>query len=343
MKVRMVSWLATAALVVSAAATPDVALAQAPAKPGAGKPAGKPDPKKAAEEAKKAEEAKRAEEEKAAAEAKKAEEEKAAAEAKKAEEEKAAEDAKKTTEPPAETWDVKDVLEKPGKTYLFVGMRYRGTVVPKAFINIFVEGGATVYSNQFGLELDIRKDGFSLIPAISIAEYGTGNLLFKEKNSTDIPGNYNMVNSGIGAVYLSIDLLWSAKISKMFDFEYGLGAGLGFIFGDLVTNWVRPTDPNRPVSESNYTPCAAVDVPGTGCNARDHQNSDVNRVGGYTEPSWFNGGSKPSLFPFISFPQLGLRFKPVKMFESRLGVGFGLTGFWFGLSGNYGFERKPVE
>lgn len=340
MKVRIVSGLVglTAALVLAA---PGTAIAQAPAgKPPAAKPAGKPDPKKAAEEAKKAEEARKAEEEKAAAEAKKAEEEKAAAD-KKAEEEKAAEEAKKkqTTEPPAEEWDIKDVLEKPDKTYLFIGMRYRGTIVPKAFQNIFVDGGATIYGNQVGVELDIRKGGFSLIPAISIAEYGTGNILFKEKNSKDIPGNYNMINSGIGAVYLTVDLLWSVKISKMFDFEYGLGVGLGFIFGNLVTNWVTPTNPTLPVSETNYTPCITTGPPG--CNAADHQNSEVNRVNGYTEPSWFNGGSKPSLFPWISFPQLGLRFKPVKMFESRLGIGFGLTGFWFGLSGNYGLERKP--
>ena len=47
------------------------------------------------------------------------------------------------------------------------------------------------------------------------------------------------------------------------------------------------------------------------------------------------------LFPWISIPQIGLRFKPVKQFEGRLGLGFALTGFWFGLSGGYGLEQKP--
>jgi hypothetical protein len=41
----------------------------------------------------------------------------------------------------------------------------------------------------------------------------------------------------------------------------------------------------------------------------------------------------------VNIPQLGLRFKPIKQFEGRLGLGFGLTGFWFGLSGDYGLEQ----
>jgi hypothetical protein len=46
------------------------------------------------------------------------------------------------------------------------------------------------------------------------------------------------------------------------------------------------------------------------------------------------------VFPNIWFPTLGLRYKPVKMFESRLQVGFSLTGVWFGLSADYGLEKR---
>jgi len=65
-------------------------------------------------------------------------------------------------------------------------------------------------------------------------------------------------------------------------------------------------------------------------------------VNGYKEKSWFNGGSKPALFPWISIPQIGLRIKPIKQFVARVGLGFALTGFWFGISGQYGLE-KPRE
>src|SRR5690349_18186613 len=37
------------------------------------------------------------------------------------------------------------VVEEPGKTYQFVGLRYRGIVVPKFMINLFGQGGRTIY------------------------------------------------------------------------------------------------------------------------------------------------------------------------------------------------------
>src|SRR5262249_30237475 len=173
-------------------------------------------------------------------------------------------------------------------------------------INIFVSEGATFTSNTIGVELDIRKDGFSLIPSLSYAEYGkSDDVLFLEKNKDpSIPGNWSYVNSSLKALYLGADLLWSAPISKNVDFEYGAGFGLGIIFGDLVTNWVY-TDKNGPYVSSDgkyrFSPCQTEGQggAGAGCNKADHQNSDVAKVGGYTEPSWANGGSKPNIFPRI--------------------------------------------
>lgn len=329
-------------LVAAIALAAPAALAQG-AKPATKPPATKVDAKKAAEEQKKLEEAKAAEE------ARKAEEAKAAEEAKKAEEAKAAEDAAKAAavtaievEPPHEAWDIKDVEELPGKRYLFIGARYRGNIIPKFMLNLFVDEGATVYSNSIAVELDMRKDGFSLIPALGFTEYGTGDILFKEKGSKDIPGNYSYVNSSMKAVYATVDLLWSTKISKNFEFEYGAGFGLGVIFGDLVNNWVYE-DPTGSLVASNgkhYSKCQSGDTQ-PGCNGAEHRNSDTLKVGDYTEPSWANGGSKPVVFPWISIPQIGLRYKPVKNFVARLGMGFALTGFWFGLNGEYGLEQKP--
>jgi hypothetical protein len=249
------------------------------------------------------------------------------------------------TEPPHEDWDIKDVEEKDGKTYLFIGLRYRGALIPKFVLNMFVDEGKSVYTNQIGAELDIRKEGFSLIPAITYAELGTGDILFKEKGSKEIAGNYNLVNSSLKVIYATADLLWSTKISKNVEFEYGAGFGLGVVFGDLVTNWVKyDTGPNAPLRNDagqGFTKCTAVEPAGTGCNKADHQNSEKDKVNNYVEPSWFSGGSRPALFPWIAVPQIGLRFKPIKQFVGRLGIGFSLTGFWFGLSGQYGLEQPP--
>ncbi len=339
-RVRTVSFLlATTVALALAAFVPQRALAQGAAKP-AGKTAGKPDPKKAAEDQKKADDAKAAEDQK------KADDAKAAEDAKKAEEAAATAGPPAVAEPPHEEWDIKDVTEVDGKKYLFIGARYRGNIIPKFMLNLFVDEGATVYSNSIAVELDMRKDGFSLIPALGFTEYGTDDILFKQKGEKDIPGNYSFVNSSMKALYATADLLWSAKISKNFDFEYGAGFGLGIIFGDLANNWVYQDDVNGSLSASNghrYSKCQfeGQNGPGSGCNKADHQNASVAKVGNYTEPSWFSGGSKPVVFPWISIPQLGLRYKPIKNFVARLGVGFALTGFWFGLNGEYGLEQKP--
>jgi len=248
------------------------------------------------------------------------------------------------TEPPAETWNIYDVEELPGKSYFFVGLRYRGNLIPKFMLNMFVDEGKSIYTNMIGVEFDLRKDGFSLIPSLSYHELGTGDILFKQKNTTDIAGNYSLVNSGMKLVYAQVDLLWSAKVHKNLEFEYGAGFGLGAVFGDLENSWVKRGGGDRSLQAENgdrFVRCDVVEPPGTGCNKADHQNSDVDKVGGYKEESWFSGGSKPVVFPWISFPQIGLRFKPMKNLVGRLGIGFALTGFWFGLSAQYGLEQKP--
>lgn len=242
-----------------------------------------------------------------------------------------------------------DYVENPTQRYYFIGLRYRGTIVPKFMMNIFVDEGKTVWSNTIGIELDMRKDGFSLIPAISYVEFGTGDILFKEKNKpSNIIGNYSVINSSLKGLFFTGDLMWSTRLGNSpVEFEYGAGFGLGIMFGDLVTNWVR-LDPNGPVAADDgrrfqYCAVAGEGGPGSGCNAADHQNSAVNKVGGYTEPSWANGGSKPNIFPHVSLPQLGLRFKPAKQFEARFGLSFSLAGFWFGLSADYGLEHTEKK
>jgi hypothetical protein len=153
-----------------------------------------------------------------------------------------------------------------------------------------------------------------------------------------------MVNSSMKALYFGADLLWSANISKYVDFEYGAGFGIGVIFGDLMNDWVHE-DPNG-VQASNgvhYGRCQAATNDNTGCNPAHHTNPDPHKIAGYTESSWINGGSKPNIFPHLAIPQVGLRIKPIKQLETRVGIGFSLTGFFFGINGAYGLERPSAS
>jgi hypothetical protein len=242
-----------------------------------------------------------------------------------------------------------DVFEKAGEKYYFIGLRYRGTIIPKAFENIFVDGGATIYSNSLGVELDLRKDNFSLIPAISYTSYNTGDILFLQKNKADIPGNWSLVNSSLSAIYLTADLLWTVKLATTVDFEWGAGFGLGFLFGNLENNWVTDqgitanTPGALPGGNGNYYVACATTTSGNGCAPGDHTSPTPAKVGHYNEPFWTGGGSVPNVFPYISIPQVGLRFKPIKQLEGRFGVGFSITGVWLGLSADYGFETPEKK
>ncbi len=246
------------------------------------------------------------------------------------------------SEPPPEDLSRSNVVERPGKTYYFVGARYRGTILPKFVLNAFVDEGKTIYQNSAGIELDIRKDGFSLIPALSYVEYGTGDTLFLQKGKdASNAGNWSNVNSSLKAVYITADLLWSLKVNKYVDFEYGAGFGLGVLFGSLETSWVY-SNPNGPYQSSNgarYSPCLSQnDAPS--CTTAAHSNSTVAKVNHYTEPFWSNGGSTPNVFIHLAVPQLGVRIKPIRQMEGRIGLGLSLTGFFFGISGDYGLPVK---
>ena len=48
------------------------------------------------------------------------------------------------------------------------------------------------------------------------------------------------------------------------------------------------------------------------------------------------------VFPHVA-GQLGIRYKPIKQMQTRLGLGIALTGFWFGISADYGLDSKAED
>jgi hypothetical protein len=247
--------------------------------------------------------------------------------------------------PPEAVPQATDTKEDPSKTYYFVGLRYRGDVIPQFLVNAFVNGGGTFYSNMVAAELDIRKDSHTIMPWLAFANYGFGNTLFENNGNGTGPGfagNWTVVNSGLSAIYVGMDELWSTSLDEAhhWDFEYGFGFGLGVVFGSLGNNWVH-TLTGTQISPSNYALCQTVND-GTGCALADHQNATTAKVGGYQESAGLLG-PKPILFPYLAIPQVGLRWKPVKQFEARLNVGFSLTGFFFSLGADYGLEKTEAE
>jgi hypothetical protein len=221
-------------------------------------------------------------------------------------------------------------VELPGKTYRFVGARYRGIVVPKFIQNLFAEGGRTVYVHAFGPEFAVRKDGFEYNLSAWLGLYNMDDTGFK--GASDPQPAWEIINARIQMLYLTSDFLWSHEFSPEVALNYGMGAGLGFVFGDLHRNQSYPTVPGQ--DPNDYAKCNGKfdPVASFGVAYCDDKND---HYGNYLEPGWANGGSKPLLFPWLAL-QTGLRFKPAKTFAGRLDLGFGTSGFFFGLGGDYG-------
>lgn len=214
--------------------------------------------------------------------------------------------------------------ELPGKTYRFVGARYRGIIVPKFMQNLFASGGRTVYVHAFGPEFAIRKDGFEYNLSAWLGLYNMGDTAFK--GSSDPEPAWEIINAKMQILYLTSDFLWSHEFTPEFALNYGVGAGFGFVFGNLYRNQSYPTVPGQ--DPNNYSKCSGNLAPDpVYCTGNAHY--------GESEPGWASGGSKPLLFPWLAL-QTGIRFKPAKSFAGRLDLGFGTSGFFFGLGGDYG-------
>jgi hypothetical protein len=239
--------------------------------------------------------------------------------------------------------------EEQGQTYRFVGARFRYMYVPKFVLNLFADGGTGFGVPMPGIEYGTRRNGFEWVFALSYASLAFDTTAYKSKSDGD--DAWELVSSNLKAVYLTSEAFWSEPIDRQLSFVYGFGGGLGVLFGgDLSRQQARPLDPNDPGDPSGWAPCAGPgglvhkgtnpatgqpwpapqQQPGYYCDdTNDH-------YGGYTEPGWLHGGSKPLLLPWASVAT-GLRWKPARELASRLDVGWNLLGGpFFGLSGTYG-------
>ncbi|WP_437288510.1 hypothetical protein [Sorangium sp. So ce406] len=243
----------------------------------------------------------------------------------------------KDKEPEAapEPADANAPLEKDGKAYKFIGVRFRNVIVPKFMINLFADGGASVNVFTFGPEFTTRKNGLELDLALSYADYSMDPFLFKGKNDDQFA--WEMVSSDMKLVYFTSDLLFEIPLDEekgRFSLLVGGGVGLGVVFGNLHRAQAYPnggaSNPG-PDDVSSWSRCTGPGGPGGAyCDASN------NHYGDYDEPSWVNGGAKPSVFPWVSFPQVSFRYKPIKQLQTRLDAGMSITGFFFGMSAGYG-------
>lgn len=225
-------------------------------------------------------------------------------------------------------------VELPGKTYMFLGARYRAIIVPKFMMNLFGDGGKTVVVHGFGPEFAFRKNAFEYNLSAWYAGYGMADTPFKAKD--DGEKAWELINSKLKSVFLTADFLWSQDFSPEFALNYGLAGGFGIIFGDLLRVQARPgSDSADPNTGAGFVRCANNKDAADTLKGGGFCDDSNEHYAGYPEKSWADGGSKPILFPWFVL-QTGVRYKPHRNFAARFDAGFGTSGFFLGLGLDYG-------
>lgn len=219
----------------------------------------------------------------------------------------------------------------------WLGVRYRGYVVPKFVMNWFADGGKTlaVPGAALSFQTPVARD-LDVVVSLNWASYGMGPTPFKGKGTPDT--EYELVESSLQSLGATVDLLWSFPMddAKKWAFRLGGGVGIGVAFGNLTRNQAYPATKDAVSDPYSWTKCVGPSNPTQYfryCNGLD---KDKDHYGDYSEPSWFSGGKKPALYPWASLPELGLSYRPSPGFAMDLEVGLTLSGIMTGLGMRFG-------
>jgi hypothetical protein len=208
-----------------------------------------------------------------------------------------------------------------------IGVRYRGLLLPKPVLNWLIEGGKTVYVHGVGPELSIPAGTGEYLLSAWLAFYSMSPVALK--GNGDVEEAWEIVESQMKSLYLTIDRLWQTPLTGQLALSYGGGAGLGFFFGDLRRTQAALDVGGSAGNPDDYAPCSTPGQP----NARycDEVNQHYDDYG---EPNWLHGGSKPFVYPWLS-GQVGLRFRPHEKLVTRLDLGVSTSGLFVGLGADY--------
>ncbi len=188
-----------------------------------------------------------------------------------------------------------------------------------------------------GPEYVYRRGSMDIVLGLQYTGLGTDPGYIRGSNDQAIA--LERVQSGLYAVYANALFLWRTRLTDWFEFQYGVGIGLGYVGGDLYRTQVYPN------GAGGYNECMGPGnpaVPGPGgagqwCDAANNHFLNANGSR-YAEPRLTSGGNIPDLVPWVSLPHLAAHFRPHRNIDIRLDFGFAIIGFYGGLATHFIFD-----
>jgi hypothetical protein len=237
------------------------------------------------------------------------------------------------------------LADKPPRDNYYLGARFRDFIIPGFAFDLFVDGGPSAV-NVFsgGPEFVMQNGRFVSIFSVTVpyADYSMDPFVFKSKK--DPEQAYEMVESSLKLITASVDLLGRIPFDKKERFALLLGGGVGVsgVLGNINRTQAYPKNPKDLDGDdsSKWSKCNGPGDPGViAPDGNAYCGDDNDHYGGYSEPSWANGGSKPFIFPYIALPHIAFEVRPINEMTMRIDTGFSLTGFFFGFAAG---GRLPI-
>lgn len=222
-----------------------------------------------------------------------------------------------------------DPYEDPTAPYYFLGVAYWHTFTPSFILNLFTDESTKTNNPGIGLQFTYRKDAFDIVASVYYQTYAV-NGPFRGAGDEDTETEF--IDSDLKMVAASVSFLWSTDFTDWFAIQYGIGLGVGGVFGDMIrteaypvgNGWERCVGPSNP--------------PNAYCDPTSVEDGEEGGHFGARARRWTQGGSVPNVWFRASLPHLALRFKPIKQLMIRVDGGFDLfSGFFVGGSLNFGF------
>jgi len=219
----------------------------------------------------------------------------------------------------------------------YLGVNYRGYLVPGFLTNLFGEGGRTFLAPGAGLAFTRTSGAFDLTFSLDYMSFSMGPTPFKPQGTPDT--EYEILESDLASLHATLELHWNMPLDKKQRVRLRIGGGLGFgvmAFGNLYRTQAYPASfvPGDPYT---YLPCQGPNNPAGSFRYCNELDKDADRYPGYVEPSWFDGGIRPTIYPWVALPMVGLSFRPTPRIAIDVDVAPAVAGLLTSVGARVGF------
>lgn len=204
----------------------------------------------------------------------------------------------------------------------WIGAHFRGLFVPQFFMNFFADGGTNAFLPGVGASYTARLAHFDIEPSLTFTSYSLGPTPFKASGRPNT--EWEILESDLWGAAATVEIFYRVPVSGAVEFRIGGSIGVGFAVTGDVFRW--QAFPEGDVDDpSTYQKCNGPNDPAGTFRYCNQLDKDANRYG-EADTSWFEGGVRPIVYPWVALPQMGFVFHPIDIVAIDLEVGATLNG-----------------